>query len=78
MAYSIPGDVEQQIDELLASGSFSSADEVLRSAFAALAKRRADLEAIREGIADIEAGRYVTRDEFDAEMHDRFGFLSES
>jgi len=40
------------------------------STFHAL-RRQEDLNAIREGIADMEAGRVVTLDELDARIHAR-------
>ena len=36
-------------------------------------RQQEDLAAIREGIADMEAGRVVTLDELDARIHARLG-----
>jgi predicted transcriptional regulator len=36
-------------------------------------QRQEDLTAIREGIADMEAGRLVTLEELDARIHARLG-----
>jgi predicted transcriptional regulator len=77
MRHSIPIDVEDQIDKLIASGAFATAEDVLRDAVAALLRQEEDLAAIREGLADIEAGRVVTLDELDAEMRSKFIFLSD-
>jgi Arc/MetJ-type ribon-helix-helix transcriptional regulator len=77
MRYAIPSDVEAQIDRLIESGSFNSSDDVLRAALAALNRQQDDVAAIREGIADLDAGRCVSFEEFDAEMRRKYDFLGE-
>jgi len=41
-----------------------------------LLERQKDIAAIREGIADMEAGRLVTLDELDARIRARFSMAS--
>lgn len=76
MKRKVSADVWAMVDGLLASGEYVSEAEVLRKALAAL-YREADLAAIREGIAAMEAGRYRPFEEFDAEMRNKYGFLNE-
>ena len=68
MAYQFPPDVEKLVKQHMASGSYATEDEVLREALEALgqfahSREDADEEyrqtaaAVREGLADVEAGR---------------------
>ena len=68
MPYPFPPDVEQKILTQLERGVFQTEDDVLRAAIAALEREDADRTAIREGIADIEAGRYRPFAQIDAEF----------
>ena len=68
MSYELPTDVTQTIDTLLATGRYSSVDEVLRDALAALRQREDDVAAIEAGLADVEAGRYRPFSEIDTEF----------
>lgn len=69
--------MEAQIDRLIESGSFSSSNDVLRAALAALDRQQDDVAAIREGIADLNAGRCLSFEVFDAEMRREYDFLGE-
>jgi putative addiction module CopG family antidote len=56
MAYQFPPDVEQLLRDRMASGNYASEDEVLREALQALAEDEQDLQAIRQALAEMEAG----------------------
>ena len=64
-------DVEEQIQEQLATGGYSSQDDVLREALRALRWRDQEVAAIQEGIEDMEAGRVKPLREFDREFRQR-------
>ena len=74
MTYQLPPDVQQFVSEQLATGQYGSADDVLRDAVRALKWRRAEIAAIAEGVADMEAGRYQSVDEVDAELRRELDF----
>jgi Arc/MetJ-type ribon-helix-helix transcriptional regulator len=68
MHYQFPPDVEKLVRTHMESGGYSSEDDVLRDALSALShfsqtreeadeERRQAIAAVREGTADVEAGR---------------------
>ena len=68
MAYQFPPDVEKLVREQMTAGGYASEDDVLRDALAALgqfahSREDADEEfrltvaAVKQGVADMEAGR---------------------
>jgi Arc/MetJ-type ribon-helix-helix transcriptional regulator len=68
MTYQFPADVERLIREHMATGIYRSEDDVLRDALKTLGEffhseadvaeeYRQTAEAVREGIADVNAGR---------------------
>jgi Arc/MetJ-type ribon-helix-helix transcriptional regulator len=68
MTYQFPPDVDRLIKQQMALGGYASEDEVLRHALAVLGQfayspeeideeYRQSLSAIRDGLADMEAGR---------------------
>ena len=67
-----------EVTELVArhmdSGKYHSLDELFRAALSTLAERDADEEAIREGIADMEAGRTQPLDVVFTEICREHGF----
>ncbi len=71
MSIDVAPDVMNAIRRQLASGSYSSPDELLREALAALETRDAEVLAIQEGIDDMEAGRVMPLREFDREFQRR-------
>lgn len=71
MPYSFPPEIDRLLQDRLSSGLYSSEDEVLLEAMLALRDRDATVAAVREGIADMEAGRVMTIEEADAEMRRR-------
>jgi predicted transcriptional regulator len=74
MAYAFPPDLRQLIHEQLATGQYVSEDDVLRDALTALKWRSAEIAAIAEGIEDMEAGRYRSVDEVDADLRRKHNF----
>lgn len=71
MTYQVPPDIEKIVEGYLINGKYASADEVLRDALAALGQfahgadeldqeYRETVEAVREGLADLKAGRTRT------------------
>jgi antitoxin ParD1/3/4 len=72
MPYQIPSDLEQRIQAQIASGQFTSEDDVLREAMDSLERRQRGLEQLRQQVqeadADIVAGRVGP---FDAEQTKR-------
>jgi putative addiction module CopG family antidote len=73
MSVDLAPDVWNEIQRQLATGCYSSPDEVLRNALAALRLQNAELAAIQEGIDDMEAGRVMPLREFDREFRRRNG-----
>jgi putative addiction module CopG family antidote len=73
MSVDLAPDVWKEIQRQLASGSYATADEVLREALAALRSREQEVIAIQEGIDDMEAGRVLPMREFDREFRRRNG-----
>ncbi|MGD9646042.1 MAG: type II toxin-antitoxin system ParD family antitoxin [Pirellulales bacterium] len=68
MSFEVPADIVKLIEHHMALGGYSSPDEVLRDALEALSQFGHDasdrdreydetVTAVREGLADVEAGR---------------------
>jgi putative addiction module CopG family antidote len=76
MSVDLSPDVWQEIQRQLASGGYSSPDEVLRNALAALRSRDQEFAAIQEGIDDMEAGRVRSIRDFDGEFRRHNGLLT--
>ncbi|MBW3540767.1 MAG: type II toxin-antitoxin system ParD family antitoxin [Planctomycetes bacterium] len=78
MAYQFPPDVEERVQEQMASGRYGSADDVLRDALDALKRDDEDVAAEQEAIADWRAGdEGVTLDEAFAALRARHGLDEE-
>ena len=73
MSYQFPPDVEKLVQEQMQQGQYATEDDVLRDALFRLAQYREDTAAIAEGIEDMEAGRYRSFEEFDAEFRQKNG-----
>lgn len=71
MTYQFPLDLEEGIKERMASGRYSSEDDLLRDALHALRWRDQEVVAIQEGIDDMEAGRMKPLRDFDREFRER-------
>jgi Arc/MetJ-type ribon-helix-helix transcriptional regulator len=71
MSYQFPSDRDEEMRRRMATGQYSSEDDVLRDALSALRWRDEEVAAIREGIEDMEAGRVQTLRKFDREFRER-------
>lgn len=71
MTYEFPPDVAADVQQRMASGRYSSEDEVLRDSFRALRSRDQEVAAIQDGIEDMEAGRTKPLREFDREFREQ-------
>ena len=71
MTYQFPPDLAEGIRERMASGQYSSEDDLLRDALHALRWRDQEVAAIQEGVDDMEAGRMKRLREFDREFRER-------
>ncbi|MEX2119150.1 MAG: type II toxin-antitoxin system ParD family antitoxin [Pirellulales bacterium] len=56
MPYEFPPDVERLVRDQMASGKYQSEDDVLREALESLSAAEADIEAIRQALAELQAG----------------------
>jgi len=73
MSYPFPPELERLVRRRLATGEYASEDDVLLDAMLALEKRDATVAAIREGIADMDAGRMRPLDDVGAEIRRKRG-----
>jgi len=56
MSYPFPPDIQEQIDELMAIGAFSTEEDVLRHAISAYVAQRNDLAAVAASLEDYDKG----------------------
>ena len=56
MAFSFPPDLQQFVRDRMAPGKYASEEELLRDAFFALAEEEEDVAAVREAVAQWQAG----------------------
>ena len=73
MQYQFPDDVDALIRQQIATGHYSSEDEVIREALRALCHQDQEIAAIQEGIDDMQAGRVRSFREFDRKFRQRKG-----
>jgi putative addiction module CopG family antidote len=73
MSVDLASDIWSEIQRQISAGGYSSHDEVLREALAALRFRDQEVLAIQEGIDDMEAGRVTPLTEFDRDFRQRNG-----
>lgn len=73
MSYMFPPEIDRLVRDRLSSGLYTSEDEVLLEAMLALQDRDETIAAVREGLADMEAGRVRTLQDVDAEMRKKHG-----
>jgi Arc/MetJ-type ribon-helix-helix transcriptional regulator len=71
---SLSPEVKELIAFHMQTGKYDSQNDLFREALATLTDRDADLEAIREGIADMEAGRTQPLSVVAAEIAHKYGF----
>ncbi len=68
MPYQFPPDLERLVEEQMATGGYDTEDDVLRDALRALSLRNEEVAAIQECIDDMEACRFRSLEEVDAEI----------
>jgi Arc/MetJ-type ribon-helix-helix transcriptional regulator len=73
MAYLFPPQLGRLIQEELATGAYSSEDDVLIEVLQALRDRDESLAGIREGIADLDARRVRRLNVADDELRTKHG-----
>jgi Arc/MetJ-type ribon-helix-helix transcriptional regulator len=56
MSYAFPHDIQQQLNQLMATGAFPSEDEVLRQAMTTFAAQQDDLAAVAASLRDFDGG----------------------
>ena len=56
MAHKFPPDVQDQLRQCMATGQYASEDDVLRDALRVLELQHEDVAAVKQAIADMEAG----------------------
>jgi Arc/MetJ-type ribon-helix-helix transcriptional regulator len=56
MAYQFPPDIQELIHERMASGQYSSEDELLREALCSLREEAEDVAAVQQAIDDWRGG----------------------
>ena len=65
MIYQFPPDLEDEINERMASGQYASQDDLFRAALRALRLQDADVTAVKQAIVDMEDGdRGIPFDQF--------------
>jgi len=75
MPYPFPPDVGLRVKSQLARGQYQTEDDVLRAAMSALEREHEDLAAIQAGIDDMEAGRYRSFAQIDADFRKKHNIL---
>lgn len=73
MSLDLPTDVSASLSHFIAFNGYKDEVEVIRDALTALEHHK-NIEAIKEGLADFEAGRYKPIEEVDADIRKKFGF----
>lgn len=73
MPYQLPSDLDNRVQSQIALGIYQTPAEMLNDALDALEHRNADLEAIRAGIEDEQAGRMRPLADVDRDMRERLG-----
>lgn len=73
MSYPFPPMLGQLVRAELATGAYKSEDDVLVEALQALRDRDETIAGIREGLADLNAGRVRLLDGVDAQLRTKHG-----
>ena len=74
MPNELPPDVLAEINQRLASGNYTSEEDVLRQAMRALQVHDEELAAIQLGVDDMDSGRVRPFEDIDTEICQDFGF----
>jgi Arc/MetJ-type ribon-helix-helix transcriptional regulator len=74
MASQLPVDVQQLIQNQLATGLYSNPDDVLRDALHLLVDHQETMDDLRASVEDVEAGRVVPLESVVAEIRKRHGW----
>ena len=56
MPYQLSADIERLVEDRIATGAYTSVDQVLRAALEALQQSDADLAQIREAVSEWQSG----------------------
>ncbi|HEX7377246.1 MAG TPA: type II toxin-antitoxin system ParD family antitoxin [Pirellulales bacterium] len=59
MSIEFPSDLESFVNQRVASGAYSSQDDVIRAAFSLLNERERLIQEIQAGFAQIHAGQFT-------------------
>ena len=73
MTIELTDELQKIVDQKLETGEYDSATAVVAEALNALVERDRTLETIREGIADMEAGRTHPAEEVFEEIRQELG-----
>lgn len=76
MNIQLPADLDAAIQSFIVSGQYPNEEAVLREALAVLGKREHDLQAIEEGVADMQARRVRPWAEVKTTLEAKHGFKS--
>lgn len=74
MSMQLPADLNATVQSFIVSGRYANEEEVLREALDVLSQREADVVAIQQGIADMEAGRVRPWSEAKKAIEGKYGF----
>ena len=73
MSYQFPPELEQLVRQQMASGKYSSEDELLRDALESLSAEETELKAIEEALDELESGDPgVSLDEAFASLREKY------
>lgn len=70
--YSFPPELDRLVREGLAAGGYASEDALLLEAMVALRDRDEAVIGIRQGLADLDAGRVRPLSDVDAELRKKY------
>jgi predicted transcriptional regulator len=73
MLYPFPPELDRLVRAELATGIYRSEDDVLVEAMQALRDRDESIAGVREGLADLDAGRVRPLGDVDAELRTKYG-----
>jgi Arc/MetJ-type ribon-helix-helix transcriptional regulator len=76
MSYAFPPEIKHLIDQNLATGMYSSEDQVLQAALHMLSDYHATVADIRQGMSDFESGRGESLQQAMADIRQQLGSRS--